>query len=447
MRAPVRRAGAALTGMLVFGTACTYYNALYNAEHLFEDAERLRREGRDSLAAPLYVDAIRKAASGFRSDPAGGWAYEAAFLLGRAHLRTGDLSAARAALLHSSRLAETPDERLAAQVYLGVLEASSGHRGAAIPLFNEALAGATTPAVRGEGHLHRGRLLLAADNPDAGWWDLDRASDIHPPLRVEATLERLRWGIELDDRRRTRESVERLLSYPEAAVRADAVVSGLHAAERRWGAGFAAELLESVDGAAWERDVRDRMALEQARLLRRAGRAAEAERRARRVSDGRGPAAAEARLTLAGWRLSEADDVGDAFALRALLLPSLDDPEVGELLAAIDELETLAFGGLDAPLAWFMAGELARDRLDAPRIARGFFLAYANTASEEPWAPKALLAALQLTEDEPDRADLRARLERHPRSPYVLAARGRPAVGFEALEEELLARLTEIRPR
>jgi hypothetical protein len=52
MRLPVRRARVALTGMLMFGTACTYYNAIYNAEHLFEDAERHRREGRDAWQRP-----------------------------------------------------------------------------------------------------------------------------------------------------------------------------------------------------------------------------------------------------------------------------------------------------------------------------------------------------------------------------------------------------------
>lgn len=447
MRAPVRRAGAALTGILVFGAACTYYNALYNAEHLFEDAERHRREGRDSLAAPLYQDVVRKAANGFRGDPTGGWAYDAAFLLGRAHLRSGDYGAARAAFRHSSRLAETADERLAAMVYTGILEAASGDRAAAISLFNEALAGTTVPSVRGEGHMHRGMLLLAAGNPDAGWWDLDRAASQHPPLRVEATLARLRWAVELDDRRRTDESLQRLLSYPEAALRADAFLGAVHVAEVRWGPASAAELLAATDEAAWERDVRDHLALEHARLLRRAGRTAEAERRALEVADGRGRTAAEARLTLAEWSLAQADDVGDAYALRGLLLPSLDDRGVAGLLDAIDDFETLAFAGVDTPLAWFLAGEVARDRLGAPRVARELFLAYANAAPDEPWAPKALLAALQLSEQEPAREGLRVRLERHPRSPYVLAARGRPAVGFEALEEELLARLTEIRPR
>ncbi|MDZ7780458.1 MAG: hypothetical protein U5R14_11105 [Gemmatimonadota bacterium] len=447
MRIPVSRSGTALTGILIVGAACTYYNAIYNAEHLFADAERHRREGREALADTLYRDVIRKAANGFRSDPTGGWAYEAAFLLGRAHLRAGDLHAARAALEHSAGLAEDPDERLAAQVYAGIVEAELGDADAALALFNEALAGASAPAVRGEGHLHRGRLLLARGIPDAGWWDLDRAATEHPPLRVEAALERLRWGLELENFDRTEESVQRLLSHPEAATRSDAIFGALREVERLWGADAAADLLARAHEAAWPRDPRDRMVLEHARLLRRAGRRTAAEERARRVADGRGSTAASGRLTLARWALAEANDVSDAYALRSLLLPAGDDPEVAAMLEAIDSVERLAFAGLDTPLAWFLAGEIARDDLGAERVARGLFLAYANAATDEPWAPKALLAALDLTERGDRRAELRARLERHPRSPYVLAAHGRPAVGFEALEEELLTRLTEMRSR
>ena len=445
MRPPVRKARAALTGALVLATACTYFNTIYNAERLFDEAERLRREGEDSLAQARYADVIRKAASGFRSDPTGGWAYESAFLLGRAHLRSGDLRAAEAALRHSAALAETPDERLAAQVFQGVLEARLGRPGVAIELFNEALAGASDPAVRGEGHLQRGRLLLERDHPDGGWWDLDRAAAVHPPIRVEAALARLEWGIELRDSRRTEESILRLLSYPEAAVRAEDVFTLLTRAEVRWGSATVAAFLDAADRSAWTRDARDRMALEHAGILRRAGRIADAEARAREVADGRGPWAAEARVTLASWALEVADDVGDAFGLRALLLPAVDRSEVDELLSDIDELESLAFAGLEEPLAWFLAGEIARDELGATRVARELFIAYATSAPEQPWAPKALLAALQLTEDVAERERLRERLEGHGRSPYVLAARGAAAAGFEALEEELLVRLSEIR--
>ena len=93
------------------------------------------------------------------------------------------------------------------------------------------------------------------------------------------------------------------------------------------------------------------------------------------------------------------------------------------------------------------AAELARDDLGAPELARGLFLAYADAAPSEPWVPKALLAALGVSGDEEGRGWLRARLEGWPDSPYVLAARGEPALGLEALEEELARRLEPLRTR
>jgi hypothetical protein len=120
---------------------------------------------------------------------------------------------------------------------------------------------------------------------------------------------------------------------------------------------------------------------------------------------------------------------------------------VARFLAALEEAAALTELGLTIPLAWFAAAEVARDGLGAHRLARGLFLAYADGAPEEPWAPKALLAALAVSPEEGDRAWLRGRLEAKGESPYVLAARGEPAPGFEALEEELARRLSEMKSR
>jgi hypothetical protein len=99
---------------------------------------------------------------------------------------------------------------------------------------------------------------------------------------------------------------------------------------------------------------------------------------------------------------------------------------------------------LDDPLGWFAAAEVSRNRLEAPILARGLYLAYADTDPMDPWAPKALLAALSVALDEADRSWLRGRLEAHGDSPYVQAARGSSVAGIESLEEELQERLREI---
>jgi hypothetical protein len=439
----VRQPRVLLATLATLVAGCTYYNSIYNAERLFEEAESRRRAGEDSAAAELYQDVVRKAAHGYRREPGGDWAYEALFLLGRARLRMGEVRAARAALEEAAALARTPEERLSSLVYLGIAEESAGEADLALARFDEALAGSTVAAARGEGHLHRGRILLARGS-DAGWRDLERAASLDAELRLEAAVEGLRWGIETGERERAAESVRRLLSYSEAGARLDTVVALLHGAEERWSARTTADFLEPVGDAPWGPTARGRLALERARMFHRAQDTAAAGALARRVADGVGEPAASARLQLARWRLPEATDLADAYTARRILLPAGDDPRVAALIASIDTLDALALAGVDEPLAWFAAGEIARERLGAPLLARSLFLAYADGLPNDAWTPKALLAALALSPAEEDRAWLRSRLEPYAGSPYVLAARGRPAAGYEALEEELVVRLNEI---
>jgi hypothetical protein len=110
-------------------------------------------------------------------------------------------------------------------------------------------------------------------------------------------------------------------------------------------------------------------------------------------------------------------------------------------------MEDLAEVGLSQPLGLFGAAEIASERLGAPILARGLYLAYADQEPDGPWTAKALLAALNVTTDAGGQAWLRGRLEGRSESPYVLAARGEPAPGLEPLEEELARRLQEMRTR
>jgi hypothetical protein len=276
--------------------------------------------------------------------------------------------------------------------------------------------------------------------------DLD-AAGVTAGVDLEAGLERLAASLRHDERARARAALEALLAAPAAGERFDTIASLLRAASSRWGPVEAAGLLARADTVRWDQPFRGRILLERAHLLREAGDTLAALEEAGRVTSARGEAGAEARLLLAVWRLSVARDLGAAASVRPVLLPAEGHTRVGSMLEAVGLVERLAGLGLDAPLAWFAAAEVARDRLGSPVLARGFFLAYADIDPSSPWAPKALLAALDVSPDEPDRAWLRGRLEAHRDSPYVLAARGVTPDGFEALEEELDVRLREIRGR
>jgi hypothetical protein len=437
----VKRPGAPWLGVVALLFGCVYYNALYNAERLYEEAEWHRQAGRDSVADARYRDVIRKAASGFREEPEGRWADDALLLLGQARFRLGEMREARAALEQAAALADEDAVRLGAHIFLGATYVMAGDHRAGTPLLNEGLRGLSSGAPLAEGHLWRARVLLTAGEVDAGWWDLDRAGEAHQAARAPAALERIRWGVLLSEPERVREGVNRLLAHQEGGENPDTLVALVRLAADTWGAAAAADLLAGGDTASWARTPRGKIRLARATLLRQAGDTARAEAEIRSVANGFGASAAEARLELARWQLEQARDLVDAQGAERILLPAERDTAVARLLEHLGRLSALAEVGLSDPLGWFVAGEVARDGLKAPELARGLFLAYADAGTDEPWVPKALLAALDLTPDAGGRAWLRGRLEARGDNPYVLAAQGLPAPEIEVLEEALARRL------
>ena len=440
------RFGAAVLGVAVL-SGCAYYNTLYNSERLFEEAEALREAGRDSLAELRYQDVIRKTSEAYRGQPATEDAARTLLLLGRAQLQVGQLREARGALMEAAALAAEPGLRAQIRVYVASVSARLGEPTHALAQLEQAWAAGLTGSALGEAYLLRGRLLLAQRNASDGWDDLDRAAQAEPSLRVYAELERFRFGVRYRDLTRARLSLARLLLDAAGGERFDTIAGLVSAAATQWSPSIAATILGDVESAAWGPAARSRLGLEQAALLHRAGETAAAEAEAWRVARGRGEAAAQARLMLARWRLDGTRDLGGVQSVVPILLPVGDDPRAAALVDAVEDLGRYSGIGLEQPLGWFAAAEVARDRLDAPLLARGLFLAYADTDPADPWAPKALLAALEVSRDEEDRRWLQGRLEAHRNSPYVQAARGGSVRGFEALEEELRVRLSEIAAR
>jgi tetratricopeptide (TPR) repeat protein len=441
----LRHTGVGL--VLLLASGCAYHNAIFNADGLFERAEVDRRAGRDGEAIAGYNDVVRKAGEGYRARPGADWAGHALLLLARSHFWLGNYSAAVAAFAALEAL--QPDSPVHSEVdlYRGLLAERLGDPVAALEQVNRALDRGLPEGPRVEAHLLRARVLLTGDQPDVALWDLDRAIELDPAVRTEAGLERLRLALLTGDRRRSARALDILLADPRASTRADTILALLDRADARWGPARAASLLAGVDSSRWARTPRGRIALARARFLDRAGETDGAVKEALGVAAGLGLSAAEARLLLAQWRVERARDLAEVSMARALLLPAGSDPRVAERLAAMTRLEQLVGLGLVEPLGLFAAGEVARDQLNAPYVARGLFLAYADQAPSEPWAPKALLAALTASAEEGDRAWIRGRLEAYTDSPYVLAALGGPATDFAALEEELDVRLRELEGR
>src|SRR5690606_32413881 len=176
-------------------------------------------------------------------------------------------------------------------------------------------------------------------------------------------------------------------------------------------------------------------------LLAAAGDSAEALREARAIA-GRaaGTTADRARVVLARWALASAEDLADLDEVRNLLLPAIADAEARRLLQALKALAVLVEfpAEIGQPLALFAAGELARDGLGAPRVARSLFIAYADVAPTTIWAPKALLAAIAIDPASDEARVLRRRLDSHSGNVYLAAVSGKePALPYERAETAL----------
>ena len=54
------RVAIAIVGVVTLLAGCAYYNTVYNAGHVYDEAERLRRAGEDSISRVRYLDVIRE---------------------------------------------------------------------------------------------------------------------------------------------------------------------------------------------------------------------------------------------------------------------------------------------------------------------------------------------------------------------------------------------------
>ena len=427
-------------GLALVASGCIYLNGLYNAERAYADAERARLDGQDSLARAGYEQAAAGAERSYRRDPKGKWSDDALFLLGRARLRGGDWSGARSALEQARDQASDPDVRLGAILYLGATRVATGDGTEGVMLLDQALDGLGPGRMRGEGHLWRARHLLAQGLVDFGWADLERARLEDPSLRTSAALEWLTSGVLDGDALRAREGVDALLVDQKSAVRVDTVAALAAVESERWGARAGARLLGGADSAAWIGSARDRLILARAQLFLRAGDSAAARADGTRVVVSGGQRAIEGRLFLARLALGRLNRVEDLDQVRPLLVPAVEDPAVRALLEGTRQLELLAERGRQAsPLGLFAAAEVARDVLDARRLAEALFLEYATLTPSQAWRGKALLAAAAVATDSAQAAFLLREAATLHEDPYVAVAFARPGDSerYETLERGL----------
>lgn len=442
-------AAAVLCAGLVAG--CAYFNSLYNARRAFEEAQAARLQDRPLDAASGYREAIDKAARSYRSDETGRWADDALYIMGRAYFHSGDWARSQAALEHLLALSSDPRLRAGARVHLGGVALATGRRDLGMRLLDDALDEVPDATLRSEAHLWRARAAFDAGRAQEGWTNLDRSEEASREVRVPVALERLVRGLDDHNLEHARAGAAIVLEEASGEAWADTVFAAVERASTLWGAGPAAAMLAAVERSGWTPSARNRVHLERARLLARAGDTVAAGEMAADVARGNDRTAREARIALARWRLNSVDRLEELEEVRAILLPAL---ALSEALRLIDHMEHVGLfveraAAADDHLALFAGAELARDSLGSPRLAQQLFALYADRDRGSAWEAKALMAALELTADADEREPLAVRLSRLNDNLYVQASRGavaRPA-DYALLEGRLGSSLAILHQR
>lgn len=428
--------------VLVAGLAalvgCAYFNALYNANRLYERGRKEIRSGNEGAGRAALARSIEKAERLLERHPRSRWADDALRLIARARLlRREYAGAAEAAEMLHAR-AESHGLRLEAAGLLGRATLFLGSAERADSLLSLALSGSPAREERIELLRARGMARRQQNRFDEAQADLDEALRLAPQ---DASLRLARLYVLLDAGHTDSVAAEfqRALARPQKASVEEAILAAADTFARR-APEAARAALATVGSAPLRNSTRARLVVLRGRLTQAAGDVDSARadyERATGMAPGSDGAAAGyvalARLLL--------DDVAslDAIAEARELLRRATAVGVGErageaaaeanaLASTIDRI--LQWSEL-GDVGWIAAGELARDALGGRALARSLFLEYVREAPDALWAPKAILAALALGPYDsgaapgPDDEELREQLvAQYSESPYVEALQG-----------------------
>ena len=423
----VIRLRSSVLGLLLLLSGCAYYNGLYNAKVETRAADRLSRQGRDAEAMSRYATAAAKAETVLVRYPKSRWRPQALTLAGRTLALSGDCLTARPRLGEALALtgldAEARDQLLVAQAACDVRDAHPAQALRAL----EPLAARGHPSVRPSaalwavraaialGDAEHARTVLGPLDASAAQWELAQAAlSEHRYAVAESllTLRAARGDVRPDATPLLRtfwvsgqpDAVERLVNRWAAADTRPADKLALHmlAASLQIGAGL---------------DVRARAHLLAVRRLATDS-----------VTDGE----AAAQLTLISLAsLSRPEDV--AASVRRNAHPGRTSSLQRRLEDNVVLVEMLANRPDASGASLYLAAEVARDSLRAPRLAVQLFKRIDQTVQGALLAPRGLATAASLDAD--SSAAVRARLrERYPRSPWTMALDGANPGDFPAYE-------------
>ncbi len=420
MRRAPRRLALVLAAWLV-GGGCVYYNGIYNAQaEARQGDERLRRDD-EGGATTRYQRSAAIAESVLVRHPTSKWRDRALYLAARSGAMAAQCERAMPRLLEllgGTSLA--PADRDRTRLALASCEIRTGRSAAARPRL-DSLIGSDRPELARQARIWGARAALSMGDRDAVpaylgglgaavlQWELIAASlSAREYARVESLLvARARVGDYRDD-------VARALRELVADGRFDG-------AER---------IVGQYDAAGIGDESRARLHFVLGDLTLRLGRDSLALRHlisARTLSRRDTLTAREANARLSLLTLSQVASVRELDTLVA----RQDSVVWGTAYAAVVAERLLLFRLLASPTtdddlsgaSSFLAAEIARDSLRAPRLARALFIDIARERPASPLVPQAWYAAALL---EPDSADAwhRRILVDHAQSAVAARLRG-----------------------
>ena len=429
----MRRALTVLLLAAPVAAGCAYYNGLYNANHLADEARRAEREGRTSEARSLWSRAAVKAESVATRFKKSRYRDDALVLQGLALSRIGSCTAAVPPLRTAADSGADGTLQVQAALLLGqcwlALQAPDSAL-AALGLVGDSAA----PGHRREALLLRGEARLRLGDAEGALTDLTAAGAAQAvfPRAVALTV--------LD---RTDEAAELLASVVDSPYVEAGWLTALDTVGRR-APEAASRLVDRLTGGnRLGAGVRARLLLADGERWRQAGIQEQAVPRftavAAAVSDSVEGQVARVHLAIRAARLSESEAALDTLvdSLQAATRAGGRPLQVSGSFLSVLTRAREAVRDSGTAMQIFLAAEDARDSLAAPRLAAALFAAVERHHPESVVAPKALLALADLRPDDAD--SLVARLEaRYPESVYTLALHGAADDRYRAVEDSLL---------
>jgi tetratricopeptide (TPR) repeat protein len=450
-----------VTALSFLATAsCVYFNALYNANRLYDQGVKEIEQGRDASGQAALGASIEKAEGIVERSPNSRWADDALRLIMRARIYREEWPEAAEAARMLLGYAQTRQDSIEVAGYLGTAELNLGEAERADSLLSVALAAEEDADRQAELLWNRGRARADLGLTEAADEDFRRVSALLPGW-VLPRIGRVRLLVETGRSEEAALELSLLLTmtYDDREERqvVDLVEEVAEAAPEA-----AVTALAAVDSSALLPNNRADLIKLRGELHVRLGdsRRGRADYRLAAAIAPASRAAAEARLALVQMDL-RAVSTRDEFDSLSVVVNDIAAMSGGRRSFLVRDWSDLfirvEFFLSSGGLGYILAAETARDELGAPRLARNLFLSYAETSPAAVWAPKAILAALDLTNlipealnesgSGPNAEQLRQRLlDDYRDSPYVQAFFGEDTgrFSFEELEQGLRRQLERL---